>query len=76
MPRKMIQPLTSELGDSESDRFKRFAEAVLAVPRSELAPEETLKKLEARKQRIDAKIAGVRLEMTSTKNRSPLVPKR
>jgi hypothetical protein len=34
MPRKMIPPLPDALGESEADRFKRFASAILAVPKT------------------------------------------
>ncbi|SPE38110.1 hypothetical protein SBA3_2780014 [Candidatus Sulfopaludibacter sp. SbA3] len=68
MHRKMIQPLPEALGDSAQARFKRFAKAVLAVPKSEITPpEEALAKLEAQKQRIDNKLADVRQELAKRK---------
>jgi hypothetical protein len=64
----MIQPLPEALGDSAQARFKRFAKAVLAVPKSEITPpEEALAKLKAQKQRIDAKIADVGRELAKRK---------
>jgi hypothetical protein len=64
MPRrKMIPPLPDSMGDSEYDRFKRFATAILATPRSEVMPEQALAKLESQKQRIGAKIADVGREI-------------
>jgi hypothetical protein len=60
MRRTAIPPPPDSLGGSEHERFQRFAQAILAVPKSEVAPpEEALAKLEAQKQRIDAKIAEV-----------------
>lgn len=73
MPRKkMIPALSGPEGESEHDRFKRFAKAVLAVPKSEITPaEEALAKLQDEKQKIDAKLAEVRLELAKRKaNRS------
>jgi len=54
-----------ESAESEHDRFKRFAKAILAVPKSEITipAEQVLSKLEAEKHRIDAKIADVRREI-------------
>jgi len=72
MQRKMIQPLPEALGDSAQARFKRFAKAVLAVPKSEVTPpEETLARLEAQKQSIDAKIADVGRELAKRKASKP-----
>jgi hypothetical protein len=65
----MIQPLPESLGGSARERFKRFAKAVLAVPKSEVTPPEVaLAKLEAQKQRIDAKIAAVGGELAKRKS--------
>jgi hypothetical protein len=66
----MLPPLP-ESNESEYDRFKRFAQALLAVPRSEIMPEEALEKLKAQKQRIDAKIAEVGQEMAKRKAKPP-----
>jgi hypothetical protein len=67
MPQKSLPPLP-DLGDSEHDRFKRFAKAILAVPKSEAMPvEHVLSKLEAQKQEIDAKIGEVRRELAKRK---------
>jgi len=58
-------PATDE---SEHDRFVKFARAILAVPKSEITPpEQTLAILEAKKQKVDAKIAEVRREMAKRK---------
>ncbi|MGD0870461.1 MAG: hypothetical protein ABSB88_12965 [Bryobacteraceae bacterium] len=68
MHRKMIQPLPEALGVSAHDRFKRFAKAILAVPKSEITPpEEALAKLEAQKQNLDARIAAVGRELAKWK---------
>jgi hypothetical protein len=34
--KKMLPPSPDKLGESEHDRFKRFAKALLAVPKSEI----------------------------------------
>jgi hypothetical protein len=61
--------VTETFGESEQDRFKRFAKAILAVPKSEITPpEEVLTKLEAQKQSIDAKIATVGRELAKRKS--------
>jgi hypothetical protein len=39
-PHKMIPPLPASLAESESDRFKNFAKAILAVPKSKIATPE------------------------------------
>ena len=76
MHRKMIQPLSESLGDSAQARFKRFAKAILAVPKSEITPpEEALAKLEAQKQRIDAKLSDVRRELAKRKATKAKPPK-
>ena len=76
MPRKMIQPLPDSLGESEQARFKRFAKAVLAVPKSEIMPaEEVLARLQAEKQKVDAKLAEVRQEIAKRKSGHSKSPK-
>jgi hypothetical protein len=53
--------LADALGESEHDRFKRFAKAILAVPKSEItSPEQTLLRLKAEKKGIESKIVDVR----------------
>lgn len=67
----MIQPLPDSLGRSEHDRLKRFAKALLAVPKAEIMPEETLAslaRLEAQKLQIDAKLADVRRTLAKRKS--------
>jgi hypothetical protein len=54
----MIPPL-QDTGESEYQRFKRLGQALLAVSKAEIQPEETLAKLEAEKRQIDAKLAEV-----------------
>ena len=61
MPRKMMPPL-SDTGQSEHDRFVKFAKAVLAVPKAEV-----LAHLEARKQDIDNKLADACQELAKRK---------
>ncbi|HZT31367.1 MAG TPA: hypothetical protein VFA33_15875 [Bryobacteraceae bacterium] len=71
MPRsKMIPPLP-ESNEPEYDRFKRFAKALLAVPKAEITPEDTLAKLEDQKRRVDAKIAKVRRILAQRKTSGP-----
>jgi hypothetical protein len=67
----MIPPLP-ESNESEYNRFQRLAKALLAVPKAEITPEETLAKLEEEKRRVDAKIADVRqvLQSRRTSKRS------
>ena len=60
MPRKMFAPLP-ESNESEHNRFKRFAKAILAVPKTEIeTPEQAIVRLKAEKRRIEGKIAEVR----------------
>lgn len=67
--RKMIPPLPESLGGSEHERFQRFAKAVLSVAKTETKPaEEVLAKLEAEKNKVDAKIAEVRRAITQRKS--------
>jgi hypothetical protein len=72
MPRqKMIPPLPDTMGASETDRFKRFASAILAVPKMEIeAPEQAIARLQAEKRRIEAKIAAVRRAVAKRKSGS------
>lgn len=65
MPRrKMIPSLPDSLAGSEHDRFKGFATALPAVPKSEITPiEQILAKLEADKLKNDAKIVKARREL-------------
>jgi len=71
MPRsKMIPPLP-ESNEPEYDRFKRFAKALLAVPKAEITPEDALAKLEDEKRRVDAKIAEVRRVLAKRKVPNP-----
>ncbi len=60
MPRKMIQPLP-ESNESPHARFKRFAKAVLSVPKTEIeTPEQAIARLEAEKRKIEKMIAAVK----------------
>ena len=61
MPRKMMPPLP-ETGQSEHDRFVKFARAVLSVPKAEVVA-----RLEAQKQEIDNKLADMRQELAKRK---------
>jgi hypothetical protein len=63
----MFAPLPESNG-SEQDRFKRFAKAILAVPKLEIAPEQTLSRLEAEKWKVESKIANVRREIMKRKS--------
>jgi hypothetical protein len=64
----MIPALPDTLGQSPHDRFKKFAKALLAVPKTEIMPvEEALAKLESDKRKIDANIVDVRREMVKRK---------
>jgi hypothetical protein len=72
----MIPPLPESWGGTEHDRFKRFAKAVLSVPKTEITPpEETIAKLQAEKQKVDAKIAEVRRELAKRKSARSKTPK-
>jgi hypothetical protein len=66
---KMIPPLPDTFGKTEHDRFKRFAKALLAVPKPEVAPEETVAKLEIEKQEIESKLKAVRRELKKRNTR-------
>ncbi len=60
MPRKMIPALPAS-SDSPQGRFRRFARAVLAVPKREIeTPEQAIARLEAEKRKIERKIAAIR----------------
>jgi hypothetical protein len=63
----MFPPLPEIPGESQQDRFRRFAKAILAVPKAEIMPEEAFAKLESQKQRIDAKLADVRRVLAKRK---------
>jgi hypothetical protein len=64
---KMIPPMP-ESGQSEYNRFRHFAKALLAVPKAEIpTAEEALSKLEDEKQQIDANIAAVDRELKKRK---------
>jgi hypothetical protein len=69
MPRqKMIPPLPDALGETEQDRFKRFATAILFVPKSEIeTPEQAAARLQAEKRKIEAKTAAVKREKARRK---------
>lgn len=60
----MIPPVPEAWGGFAHERFRRFAKAVLSVPKSEITPaKEVLAQLEAERDRVDAKIAAVRREL-------------
>ena len=68
MPRAKMMPPLPETDESEHERFKRFAKAILSVPRNEIvSPEEALAKLQAQRQKIDAKIDEVRRALVKRK---------
>lgn len=71
MPRRKMIPPLPESNQSEYNRFKRFAQALLAVPKAEIMPEEALAKLEDEKRRVDAKIAEVRRVMKTRTSSKP-----
>jgi hypothetical protein len=57
MPRKMIPPL-AESNEAPHARFKRFARAVLSVPKTEIeTPEQAIARLQAEKRKIERMIA-------------------
>jgi hypothetical protein len=61
MRQKMIPPLPADLGEAPSDRFKRFTQAVLAVPKAEVeTPEQSIARLETEKQQIERKITEMK----------------
>jgi hypothetical protein len=68
----MIPPLPDTLGASPNDRFKRFASAILAVPKTDIeTPEQAIARLQAEKRRIEAKIAAVKREKAMRKAQKP-----
>ena len=71
MPRRKMIPPLPESTEPEYDRFKRFAQALLAVPKAEIMPEDALVKLEDQKRRVDAKIAEVRRVLKSRRSSKP-----
>ena len=72
MRRKRISPLPEAFGQSEHDRFTRFAKAILAVPKSEIMPAgEVLAKLQAEKQKVDSELAEVRREIARRRKSQP-----
>jgi hypothetical protein len=62
----MIPPLP-ETDESRHDRFKRFATAILAVPKSEIMPREALSQLEEKKRKIESKIVAVQRQLAKRK---------
>ena len=59
---RMLPPLPAS-NESDYSRFKRFAGAILAVPRSEIPiVQEAVSKLKAKKQKVDSKVEVVRRE--------------
>jgi hypothetical protein len=64
---KMIPPLPDTLGASENDRFKRFAKAILAVPKTEVETQ-AIARLEAEKRKIEKKIVAVKRERAKRKS--------
>jgi len=68
MPRKMI-PALPESNEPAHDRFKRFAKAILSVPKTEIeTPEQAIARLEAKKKQIERKIAAVKREREKPKS--------
>jgi hypothetical protein len=66
----MMPPLPSLAGESEHARFKRFAKAILAVPKAEIpTAEEAITRLKAKRQKIESKLAAVRREVAKRKLR-------
>ena len=67
MPRKMI-PALPESNESAHGRFKRFAQAILSVPKTEIeTPEQAITRLEAEKRKIEKMIAVVKRERVKRK---------
>jgi hypothetical protein len=65
----MFPPMPSS-GESEHDRFKRFAKAILAVPKAEAPPAgEAIPWLKAEKEMIEGDILTVRSEIDNRKKR-------
>jgi hypothetical protein len=62
MPRKMIPPLP-ESNEGPHARFKRFARAILSVPKTEIeTPEQAIARLKAEKRKIERMIEAVEQE--------------
>ena len=69
MPRpKMLRPLPDS-GETAHDRFKRFAKAVLAVPKTEItASERKIEELQAEKTKIESQIEFLERELEKRKS--------
>jgi hypothetical protein len=73
MRRKMIPPMP-EANGPEHDRFKRFAKAVLADPKSEVATwKELLAHLKAERREIENRTAEMRKTLAKSKQSTPAV---
>ena len=70
MPRPKMVPPLPDSNESEYDRFKRFGQALLAVPKTEIMPEQAQAKLESEKRMVDAKLAEVRRVLTKRKTQA------
>jgi hypothetical protein len=69
MPRKMIPALPDSFGQTPHERFKAFAKAILAVPKSEVTTlEQVIEQLGAEKREIEAKIAKVKRVLANRKS--------
>jgi hypothetical protein len=68
MRRKMIPPLP-ESKEAPHARFKRFAKAILSVPKTEIeTPEQAIARLEAEKRKIERMIAIVKRRTSQPKH--------
>lgn len=67
MPRRMFDPMP-DTGESEHDRFKRFAKAILSVPKTEVPTvKKTVADLKGEKRKIDAQLEAVQQEIAKRK---------
>jgi hypothetical protein len=66
----MIPPLPASLGDTEHDRFKRFATAILAVPKDEVPIEQkAASRLIIEKKKIESSPLTVQQELANRKSK-------
>jgi hypothetical protein len=64
----MISPLP-DADESASTRFRRFARALLAVPKTEIeTPEQIVARLQAEKRKLEAQIQQVEAEIKKRKS--------
>ena len=53
---RMLPPVPDALGDTDADRFKNFANALLAVPKSEAVPQYITANLPAKREKVQLRL--------------------